>query len=197
MADQKKEKLNKLKEAYIKLMENNLTLINQKNNLDDRNIDLREKIKEIKSKGKEMLASLGQEKTSNLTEIKLNQSQSTRLIQQILPSKDELYSVHIPLNFYREMEKTIACKGCGKLFMGINGKRDPAYYVHCGQECPHYMESGRIRKCHECKLIFINGTSLLRHRQRIHLAQTGMKSTIKCKGCNLEFPITSQEPKFN
>ena len=190
MADQKREKLNKLKEAYIKLMENNLTLINQKNNLDDSNIDLREKIKEIKKKGKEMLASLGQEKTFNLTEIKLNQPQSTRLIQQILPSKHELYSVYVPP---KVKNATMACKGCGKLFMVINRRKDPAYYVHCGQECPDYMDLGLIRKCHECKLIFTNKKQLFSHRQRIHLEKKGQtKSIIKCKGCNLKFTYRSQ-----
>lgn len=54
----------------------------------------------------------------------------------------------------------IKCPECPATFKGISSGlqfKDRKFFLHCVLYCERYQESGRIRCCSECKLIFLNG----------------------------------------
>lgn len=105
---------------------------------------------------------------------------------------------------------TVACKACGQQFPSSQYAKEShpsrAYYVHCIKQCPAYARLKLTRKCHKCRLEFIDpknlGNHLLHHHRQERLDLISRKpdwmsyvtlknimtfasysDTTPCKGC--------------
>lgn len=85
---------------------------------------------------------------------------------------DLTYKPYVPQSCFESrlhFRDTVKCPACGDAFAAhiADDKTYHAqeYYRHCIVECDRYKELGLIKKCSECKLLFINANS-----RRIHTA---------------------------
>ena len=197
--ESKREKLIKLKEAYILQMEKNLEMIKEKEQLEDKQIETKKAIKEIKRNCHQMFTEL--RIGSDSSKINLPITGSTIATQTVINSSLSDYSVYIP-DRRVSFNASINCEGCGKTFRGYYGKkyrriifREPAFYVHCIKECQEYTKLNKIQKCHECKLLFVNRHSYSWHLKKIHrdsvkhLDGNVYNSSKACPGCGQELPV--------
>ena len=109
-----------------------------------------------------------------------------------IPTKDGLMNIFLPI--YRKcalrgyFPGRGNCRGCGKEFKKYECTWEPAYFIHCINECEEYKKLGlfladhlwnlinlsyldRISKCEECKLVFVDKPVLGAHK-KIHRRTT-------------------------
>lgn len=109
----------------------------------------------------------------------------------------------------------VHCPGCSQTF-AANKYQDGVkysveYHRHCTLECDEYEKLGQIRKCTECKLLFINARSFAKHATQSHkrskpswitkstyktaLAVSRLPtatSSVACVGCGQRFKAVRQ-----
>ena len=68
------------------------------------------------------------------------------------------------------MLRTIECPGCGIEFKGLKSVlyKEPQYFEHCIEKCKCYSSLNLIRKCVDCKLLFLNQEFYEIHLKECH-----------------------------
>ena len=200
----------RLKELLQEQIIKNAQMSQEKDQLEDSSIELRNLIKTIKHETKELRDNLNvSPKSFNDLSIQWPLSLRQRAIHTKENNSTTIngYSIHIPMGDGRNYNQTVNCEGCGKKFRAHRRGdlkwfyiiREPGYYVHCIKECEEYQNLGKIQKCHECKLIFTYDRFLRVHNNMVHGNESKIKKSkgtigksSKCPGCHLEFPAKSK-----
>lgn len=73
-------------------------------------------------------------------------------------------------NYLEGMTQTISCPGCGLEFKGLKSVlyKEPLYFEHCIEKCKYYASLNLIRKCVDCKLLFLNEEFYQIHLKESH-----------------------------
>ena len=173
-------------------------------------IGLKQQIKAIKEKAKNTLKGLQclEQMSGSSTEL-IESSDSLTLqtrIHQLIELNQEEFKVFIPYHRFPEssMVNVRKCCGCQKKFKSSRtGQYEKAFYIHCIKECKQYQDLGKIRKCVDCKLLFINQISFSNHISKHHLEKEIIRpnwlseghkikytfnSEVQCPGCKKMFP---------